>query len=204
MQFSTPTRGLNPLISTLSDLLTAEGSTLDVSFAFGASGLAFATYLFVVEDNWGFATDHPNVHWLWECLDRENYGVIESLCAHTNRDLRRYEALNHASLWALVHGERAEGRQLIALGGGAQLDADVSDRLPARIVDAERDGATRRLVLEDAVGRFTIEFQIELKTAKDPAPIASVFTVRPASRPASAEAIPRLLVDVLRWAVRHN
>ena len=174
----------------------AEGDALRARLM-GVSGLAFAHYFFVPDDNWGFANDHPDRRVLWESLERESYGVFESLAAHLDRDLRRYDRLRTMDLFALAKAELEADRPVLALpvAGYEELDLVVG-------VGAEK--RQRHFVIESPNGDTrTVEIEVSVETAKAPAPIPSVLTIRPSSQPNPVERLAKLQLDTLRWAGRH-
>ena len=76
------------------------------------SGLAFRTYQLTPADNHAYATQHGDLQWRWETLAMENYGILESLTVHLNRELRLYPSMRPIDALALARYEFDLGRSI--------------------------------------------------------------------------------------------
>ena len=74
------------------------------------SGVAFRTYQLTPDDNHAYDTQYGDARWRWETLAMENYGVLESLSVHLDRELRFYGNMRPIDMLALAKFEFEQGR----------------------------------------------------------------------------------------------
>jgi hypothetical protein len=166
------------------------------------SGAAFRTYYLTPDDNHAYKEVISPREWAWGSLEVENYGVLESLATHLDRDLRLWSFQRPADLAALARVELEAGRPLL-LGFGHE---------PTRLVLANAiEVGPRRFALEhgadpNAAGvaepdRFGFG-ELERWREDDVRP-RYALTVRAGVEPASARRRELLRRDVLTFAGRH-
>ncbi len=171
------------------------GSPVALDEARVLSGVAFRVYMFTPDDNHAWRETYPGQEWRWATLSMDSYGVAESLTTHLDRDIRRWEAPDNATLWTLVRGEVGGGRALVGISGDERREAFVID-------GTKRNGDVERLA-EAGPGDFALDLGDIAADAKTPSGLTAVLTLRPPTEPATESRRRALMRDVVEFAVRH-
>ncbi|MCA9299202.1 MAG: hypothetical protein KDA28_09060, partial [Phycisphaerales bacterium] len=194
--------GADGLVAAICTSLGERGVHIGLADALGITGLAFAHYAFTPDDNHAYRAENPGIEWRWDALDVENYGVLESLSAHTRHDLRRYDGLTTHEAWKVAAHELGEGRGLVAMTslptGGARGCA-----CRWGIVES-LDADARTMSVRDTEGERSVPFAFTtVDEAKQPSPLPSLIAIRPSGEPAPARRLRALRDDVVRWCPTH-
>lgn len=166
------------------------------------SGAAFRTYYLTPDDNHAYREVISAREWAWGSLYIENYGVLESLATHLDRDLRLWSFQRPADLAALARVELEAGRPLL-LGLGAEpsrLALVTAIEVGPRRIALEPD-AIPRIARDEDTERFAFA-ALDRWDAEDVRP-GFALTVRAGVEPASARRRELLRRDVLAFAGRH-
>lgn len=186
-----PALGADGLVRAVDSLAPA----LDIHGARVLSGVAFRTYQLTPDDNHAYATEFGRSPWRWATLAMENYGVLESLSTHLDRELRLYPSMRPIDALALARFEFDSGRNVFGRlrHRGGEFVALVAIETGKERYDAPSGG--------DA------DFMIESTDAKrfpDGPEIADAMLVaRPQPEPIPDRRRAVLERDVLEFASRH-
>ncbi|MFT6398396.1 MAG: hypothetical protein ACJAYU_003154 [Bradymonadia bacterium] len=160
------------------------------------SGVAFRTYQLTPDDNHAYDTQHGDARWRWETLAMENYGVLESLAVHLDREFRIYGNMRPVDMFALGKFEFEQGRGVIGRvrhHGGEFVELVAIDSPKGRV---------------ETPSAGDIDFSTQSEDPKAfPAGLDAVdtlFVARPQPEPVPASRGRTLREDVLIFAGRHS
>lgn len=159
------------------------------------SGVAFRTYQLTPEDNHAYASQYDDLLWRWNTLAMENYGVLESLTVHLNRELRLYGNMRPIDLFALAKFEFEQGREVIGRvrhHGGEFVELVAIDSPKGR-VEAPSGGDIDFTVGSEDPKAFPAGLEI----------VDSLLVARPQPEPIPPSRGRVLREDVLVFAGRH-
>lgn len=190
-----PPLGADGLVRALADTT----GLLDIDTARVLSGVAFRAYFLTPDDNHAYRTAIDDREWAWSSLDVENYGVVESLAAHLEQDVRVYPIGRAADLIALAKFEIAAGRTPIGRLAG---------EVPEHVVVTGLRTPSATFELDPGVAPGDVE---RVPIADPGAPVnaiaphlAEVVTIRPPTSPIPETRRRMLRDDVMQFASRHS
>lgn len=169
---------------------------LDEDTARVLSGVAFRTYFLTPDDNHAYRTAIADREWAWGSLDIENYGIVESLAVHFDRDLRIYPLPRPADAIALARHEFEAGRPIVGRLAGA---------VPEHVVVTGLRGPNGEWAAPDCdgLGDEEVETIADLSAFAENRRLVEMVTVRPSPTPIPAKRRSMLQEDVLSFAGRH-
>ncbi len=160
------------------------------------SGVAFRTYQLTPDDNHAYATQHGDLRWRWQTLEMENYGVLESLTVHLNRELRLYGNMRPVDMLALAKFEFEQGRSVIGRvrGRGGEFVELVAIDSPKGRLEAPAGGEIEFATETEDPKAFPVGAEI----------VDALLVARPQQEPIPESRGRVLRDDVLVFAGRHS
>lgn len=186
-----PALGADGLVRAIDSL--APG--LDIHGARVLSGVAFRTYQLTPDDNHAYATEYGETPWRWETLAVENYGILESLSVHLDRELRLYPSMRPIDALALARFEFDSGRNVVGRlrHCGGEYVSLVAVETENERYDAPVGGETEFIVESTDAKRFP----------DGPDVADAMLVARPQPEPITDRRRAVLERDVLEFAGRH-